>query len=49
MNIGYVLFIAGVIGVMVWSGSLSASTRVEAAPTPSKCVQTIMGDVAMCE
>jgi hypothetical protein len=49
MNIGYVLFAAGIIGVMAWSGSLSASTRTDPVAAPTECVQTLMGDIAMCE
>lgn len=49
MNVGYLVFAIGVIGVVFWSGSLSASTDPDPGTSATACVQTLMGDIATCD
>jgi hypothetical protein len=49
MNIGYVLFFVGVVGVALWTGGVSAGTTANLASASTSCMQTMMGDIAMCE
>lgn len=52
MNIGYFLFALGVVGVVLWGSSFNANADDAQGPrlqNRSACVQTSMGDIAVCE